>query len=153
MGGRQVQGIRHDRLRIQEIPLLPQWMAQDWKVEVVSGGQTVELTSAQPHYETTAIPVTELDAVWVGRGSEADFLGRDVAGKAVFVETDQAIGNNGAVARPVQRARRSCSKYRCSQETCAIRAIPPVASKPASPWGMTTATPRGTSLKRRVARG
>ena len=86
-------------VRIQEIPLLPQWMAQDWKVEVVSGGQTVELTSAQPHYETAAIPVTELDAVWVGRGSEADFLGRDVTGKAVFVETDQAIGNNGAVER------------------------------------------------------
>ena len=73
MGGRQVQGIRHDRRAVQEIPLLPQWMAQDWKVEVVSGGQTVELTSAQPDYETAALPVTELDAVWVGRGSEADF--------------------------------------------------------------------------------
>lgn len=86
-------------VRIQEIPLLPQWMAEAWKVEVISGGTTVDLISAQPHYETTAIPVTELDAVWVGRGAEADFLGRTVTGKAVFVETDQAIGNNGAVAR------------------------------------------------------
>jgi hypothetical protein len=86
-------------VRVQEIPLQPQWMAQDWKVEVVNGGQTVELTSAQPAYDTGALPPAELDAVWVGRGSEADFMGRDVKGKAVFVETAQAIGNNGAVAR------------------------------------------------------
>ena len=86
-------------VRIQEFTLAPQWMPLNWKVEVMSGGQTVELTSAQPHYETTGLPVTELDAVWVGRGSEADFMGRDVKGKAVFVETQQQVGNNGAVAR------------------------------------------------------
>lgn len=90
-------------VRIQEIPLKPQWMAEDWKVEVISGGQAVELTSAQPHYETGALAQTEMDAIWVGRGAEADFLGRDVKGKAVFVETDQAIGNNGALARAAEK--------------------------------------------------
>jgi hypothetical protein len=84
---------------IQDVPLAPQWVPSDWKVEVTAAGQSVELISAQPTYETGALPEAELDAVWVGRGSEADFLGRDVKGKAVFVETMQQAGNTGGVAR------------------------------------------------------
>ncbi len=84
---------------IQDLPLAPQWVPSDWKVEVTAGGQSAELTSAQPTYETGAFPEAELDAVWVGRGSEADFIGRDVKGKAVFVETMQQAGNTGGVTR------------------------------------------------------
>ena len=89
-------------VRIQNHPLAPQWVPnQDYKAEVISGGQTVELTSAQPAYETGALAPggVELDAVWVGRGTEADFIGRDVTGKAVFVETMQQAGNTGGVGR------------------------------------------------------
>ena len=90
-------------VHIQDLPLAPQWVPSDWKVEVVGGGQTVELTSAQPTYETGAFPQSDLDAVWVGRGTEADFIGRDVKGKAVFVETMQQAGNTGGVARAAEK--------------------------------------------------
>jgi len=86
-------------VHIQDHPLAPQWVPSDWKVEVTAGGGSVELTSAQPTYETGAFSEAGLEAVWVGRGSEADFIGRDVKGKAVFVETMQQAGNTGGVAR------------------------------------------------------
>ena len=41
-------------VRIQDHPLAPQWVPSDWKVEVTASGRSVELTSAQPAYETGA---------------------------------------------------------------------------------------------------
>jgi hypothetical protein len=72
-------------VRIQPLDLSPQWMPQSWNVTAVAGGKTMELTSAQPYYRANALPAggVDLEAVYVGLGSEADFLGKDVRGKAV----------------------------------------------------------------------
>jgi hypothetical protein len=74
-------------VRIQPLDLPPQWMPQSYEATIASGGKTIKLSSAQPAYLANPLPEggVELDAVYAGLGSEADFIGRDVAGKAVFL--------------------------------------------------------------------
>ncbi len=75
----------------QPFDLAPQWMPQSWEViastGAKSGDKTIRLDAAQPAYQTIATPPEGLDleAVYAGTGSEADFAGRDVKGKAVFI--------------------------------------------------------------------
>jgi hypothetical protein len=61
----------------------------------------IELTSAQPVYRSFGTPPEglEIEAAYVGLGNEADFLGRNVEGKAVFSYSMFGMGNNGALAR------------------------------------------------------
>src|SRR5579864_1527182 len=65
----------------------PQWAPQSWEVTATAGAKTLTLTSAQPPYgaASTEGKVLDLPAVYVGLGSEADYLGRAVKGKAVFL--------------------------------------------------------------------
>src|SRR2546426_7990824 len=76
-------------VRIQELPIpTPVWEpVQPWDVTASAGGKTLRLTSAHPPYEAIAAPPGGLDveAVYVGMGSEAEFRGRDVRGKAVVI--------------------------------------------------------------------
>src|SRR5262249_49174199 len=74
-------------VRSQPYDLVPQWFPQSWEVTVSGGGKTISLESAQPDYGAVATPAAGLDleAVYVGLGSEADFAGRNVQGKAVIV--------------------------------------------------------------------
>ncbi len=75
-------------IRIQPIDLPPQWMPQSWTITATSGSTTVTLDrSATPAYGSAGTPAggVDLDAVWVGTGSDADYAGRDVRGKAVIV--------------------------------------------------------------------
>ena len=74
--------------RIQTVNYLaPQWDARSWSVAVSGGGKTVALASAQPSYASPATGGKDLDLeiVTVGLGSEADFAGRDVRGKAILL--------------------------------------------------------------------
>ncbi len=88
-------------VRSQALDLVPQWFPQSWDVALVGGGKTIALESAQPDYGTVGTPREGLDleAVYVGLGSEADFSGRDVTGKAVFVFPMLGAPNEGAVRR------------------------------------------------------
>ncbi|GMR22094.1 MAG: hypothetical protein BMS9Abin37_0422 [Acidobacteriota bacterium] len=88
-------------VRIQPFDLAPQWFPQSWEVSVTSGDTTLELESAQPFYRAIGTPTggLELDAAYVGLGSEADFKGRDVEGDAVFSYSMLGLRNEGAVAR------------------------------------------------------
>jgi hypothetical protein len=88
-------------VRIQPFDLEPQWMPQSWEVSVTGGGQTLQLESAQPTYLTSATPPEGLDleAVYVGLGSEADFAGREVSGKAVFTFSMVGVRSESAVQR------------------------------------------------------
>ena len=88
-------------VRIQPLDLEPQWMPQTWEVTVTGGGRTVRLDSAQPFYGANALPAggVEVDAVYAGLGSEADFAGKEVAGKAVFVFNQTGLKDEGAVRR------------------------------------------------------
>src|ERR1051326_5596951 len=73
--------------RIQPIDLPPQWMPESWTITATSGGTTLQLDrSAEPAYGSPRTPGDGLDveAVWAGTGSEADFAGRDVRGTAAF---------------------------------------------------------------------
>jgi hypothetical protein len=74
-------------VRIQSLDLQPQWLPQSWQVMITSGANNTPLSSAQPAYRSpgTQGPGLDLPAVYVGEGTPADFLGRDVKGKAVFV--------------------------------------------------------------------
>ncbi len=88
-------------VRLQPFDLVPQWFPQSWEVTIAGAGKTLSLDSAQPDYGAVATPAAGLDleAVYVGLGSEADFAGRDVKGKAVFVFTMLGAPNEGAVRR------------------------------------------------------
>lgn len=83
---------------IQPIDLTsPQWDAESWAVTVSAGGKTVPVPSAQPPYASPGTDGKELDleAVYVGLGTEADFAGRDVRGKAVLFVRGQLSYNMG----------------------------------------------------------
>jgi hypothetical protein len=76
------------------------------------GGKTLELRTVQPSRESAAAPSggLDLEPVWVGLGTEADFKGRDVKGKLVVIQsmpTPGAINNsagwNGANMRASEK--------------------------------------------------
>jgi hypothetical protein len=88
-------------VRIQPLDLPPQWFPKDWNVTMTNGGKTINLSSAQPAYYANGLPAggVELDAVYVGLGTEADFVGRDVRGKAVFIYNMLGLKEQDAVKR------------------------------------------------------
>lgn len=88
-------------VRTQPLDLVPQWFPRSWEVTIAGGGKTLSLESAQPYYGAAGTPPEgmDLEAVYVGLGSEADFAGKDVKGKAVFVFTMLGAPNEGAVRR------------------------------------------------------
>jgi len=64
----------------------PQWAPESWEVTATAGGKTLTLTSAQPPYGAVSTNGKALDlpAVYVGLGSEADYVGRDAKGRRSF---------------------------------------------------------------------
>lgn len=74
-------------IRLQPIDLVPQWLPKAWELSVAGGTQTLKLETAQPAYRSPGTTGTGLDLelVYAGLGSEADFVGRDVRGKAVLI--------------------------------------------------------------------
>ncbi len=69
--------------------ILPRdWRPESWAVSYVSsGGANIELTTVFPVSGTKGTGPEGLtaEAVWVGIGAEADFIGRDVKGKAAII--------------------------------------------------------------------
>jgi hypothetical protein len=96
-------------VHLQSFDLPPQWMPQSWSVIAVGGGKTLQLQAAQPAYLTpgTSPAGLDLEAVYVGLGSEADFRGRDVRGKAVLLFSmpqPDSLWNSAASEGAVERA-------------------------------------------------
>ena len=90
-----------EQVREQELDLPPQWMPGPWKAELVSGGKTIPLTTAYPFQNSAGTKdgeTVELEAVWVGMGTAADFMGRDVKGKAVFIYSWPTPGGRDSTA-------------------------------------------------------
>lgn len=80
----------------EALDLPPQWMPASWEVTASGSGKTINLDTAQPMVRTPGTPngeVLDLEAAYAGLGTEADFSGRNVNGKAVFIE---AVGLPGA---------------------------------------------------------
>jgi hypothetical protein len=95
-------------VRLQEFDMPPHWSPKSWEVSVSSEGKTIKLGTARPLQWAAATPPggLTLNAVWVGLGTPADFLGRDVKGKAVFIHSTPTPGMrnhtamwNGAMKR------------------------------------------------------
>jgi Peptidase family M28 len=96
-------------IHTQAFPLPPQWFAIDWNVTAESAGKTLTFKSLNPAVGSEPTPPEGLEAqaVWVGTGSPADFLGRDVKGKAVLILSVLQPGNMGNSAnweRAIHRA-------------------------------------------------
>ena len=80
-------GLGLSDVHVQSFDLEPQWMPQSWDITATGGGKTIGLDAAQPAYGTpgTTGAGLDLEAVYVGTGSDADYIGRDVKGKAVVL--------------------------------------------------------------------
>ncbi len=111
---------------IHRVPfdLGPQWTPRDWTLTASGAGQTLTFPSAYPappstvwgsgRYtrRTVVTPYAmsnsrDVEAVWVGLGTAADFAGRDVSGKAVVFQAMLApgqMGNSSRWERVAQRA-------------------------------------------------
>ena len=84
----------------QEHDLAPQWFATDWNVTATDGSKTLTFKSLNPAIGSAPTPPSglEAEAVWVGLGTAADFMGRDVRGKAVLILSILEPGNMGESA-------------------------------------------------------
>ena len=66
----------------------PVWELHRWDISFNDGSASFKLASARPPEKTasTAPAGQEYELVWLGTGTEADYLGRDVNGKAVLIQ-------------------------------------------------------------------
>ena len=96
----------------RDFPLPPQWFPTDWAVSFESGGKSQTFTSVLPALRSSATPPggVDLEMIWVGTGTAADFAGRDVKGKAVLIHSIPAPGSmghsaayEGAIARAQEK--------------------------------------------------
>ena len=84
----------------------PYTLPTDWRPTDFTGsyktsdGKTIELTTVFPVSGTKPIPSGGItaDAVWVGVGAGADFIGRDVKGKAVIIYSTFVPGGRSHAA-------------------------------------------------------
>ena len=88
-------GLTDVHVQTVAIPV-PQWAPKSWSVSLEAGGSSMKLTSAQPPYGTSSTHGKTLDLpiVYVGMGTEADYLGKDVKGKAVLFFRGDEVGTN-----------------------------------------------------------
>ena len=86
----------------------PQWKPESWTITFGAGVRSFELESARPPQGAESTPPGGLDfeLVWLGTGSDADYIGRDVRGKAVLImdiprpgTLRHSIRTEGSVAR------------------------------------------------------
>jgi hypothetical protein len=87
-------------VRLEQTALPPAWFPTSWTVSAASGARTLPLKTARPVLRSSGTPAAglDLDAVYVGLGTPADFAGRDVRGKAVVIysiPTPSALNHSG----------------------------------------------------------
>ncbi len=72
----------------QYFELTPQFFPTNWSLTATGGGKSITFSTVRPAGRATTPPTgLDLDPVWVGLGTEADFAGRDVKGKRVFIQS------------------------------------------------------------------
>jgi Peptidase family M28 len=71
----------------ESFDLDPQWKLNSWDIGFSGPGGGFELESARPAEDAESTPAQglEFELVWIGTGAEADYIGRDVQGKAVLI--------------------------------------------------------------------
>jgi hypothetical protein len=95
-------------IRRERMQLPTQWHPQSYEITFTGGGQSFQLESARPARlgESTPPQGLEWELVWAGQGLPADFMGKDVRGKAVLIqdiplpgEINHSIRNEESVQR------------------------------------------------------
>jgi hypothetical protein len=84
----QYKRIGLEEIEVHEFVIPTQWFPTSWEVSVAGSGTTLPLKTAFPLYAslgTNSGRMAEWEAVWVGTGLPADYIGRDVRGKAVII--------------------------------------------------------------------
>ena len=101
-----------DNIYRQSFDLRPVWHPTAWELTFASGDETFTLDSARPPQGASSTPPEglEFELIWVGGGSDADYFGRNVAGKAVLIQDiprpgtlRHSIRDEGSVARAFER--------------------------------------------------
>jgi len=96
-------------VRYQEFTIPPAWFPTKWALSAKSGSNVVPLKSAHPVQRSAGTKGTlELEPIFVGLGSEAEFMGRDVKGKAVLIHsipTPSALRHSAGTTGAIPRAR------------------------------------------------
>lgn len=99
-----------DSIHRKSFDLPPQWMAHSYDISFSSGGAPFALKTARPAEDAPSTPAggLEFELVWVNTGTAADFVGRDVRGKAVLIQSvpmpgvlRHSITLEGAVQRAI----------------------------------------------------
>ena len=83
-------------IHTQTFDLPTPWFPRSFDISVEADGRIYRFDSLVPALRSRPTDgVLDLEAVWVGTGSAADFRGRDVDGKAAFIHTLPAPGSMG----------------------------------------------------------
>jgi len=101
-----------ENVRIQQHDLPPQWLPGPWELAVSGRGRSVKLESAQPMGESAGTPTggISIEPVWVGMGAPADFIGRDVRGKAAVIYSNLQPSVRGHSAQSMGSLNRAREK-------------------------------------------
>jgi hypothetical protein len=83
----QFQKIGVKDVRRQDLEMKELWYPESWKAEFTISGKTTALKTTFPINETVGTPPAGISAqaVWVGLGTAADLMGREIKDKAVFI--------------------------------------------------------------------
>ena len=104
----QFRRIGLEQVRIQEFDLPPQWFPTSWEVAVNGGGKAVPLGTAFPLFNSVPTNgAVNLEPIWIGMGTAADFADRNVAGKAVVLYGFPNPGGRGNTALTLGAVRRA----------------------------------------------
>jgi hypothetical protein len=92
-------------ISIQPFDLTPQWFPQSWSVSVHVASEEYSVATAHPFYRSEGTGENELDLelVYVGLGTEADFIGREVNGKAVLIMDMLGLPEEEALIRASEK--------------------------------------------------
>jgi hypothetical protein len=104
----QFKRIGLEQVRLQEFVLPPQWFPTSWEVSATGAGKTLPIKTAFPLFNSVATRGTiELDPIWIGMGTAADFADRNVRGKAVILYGFPNPGGRGNTALTLGAVRRA----------------------------------------------
>lgn len=99
-------GLENIHRRTFDLP--PVWEVDAWDISFSDGSSHFTFASARPPEKAESTPAggLEFELIWLGTGTEADYLGRDVNGKAVLIQDiprpgtlRHSINTEDAVAR------------------------------------------------------
>lgn len=82
----QFKRVGLEQVRSQPTTMAPRWWPNSWDASVIVGGEAKALKSTFAlGGPSTPAGGVDVPIVWVGLGTAADFVGRDVQGKAVLI--------------------------------------------------------------------